>query len=535
MSGEATHLAVTLRFLDAEYHGRRDGHLPEWPPSPLRVIQALVAAANDRTRSMGSLGDAAPALRWLETLPPPIVIAPQATPGMTYRSAVPNNDLDVVASAWSRGLEPKKQPSELKTMKSIRLMRLRDGNAVHYLWPLSGKGDGHEGDHISALERTAHSVVVLGWGIDLVVGDARPVSDAEIAGMAGDRWIPGPDASMLEGLRVPVPGTVDALIGRERAFLARLDADGFYRSPPPLSVFGVRSYRTARSVAPRQIAAFSILRMDAAGFRTFDPARRGLTVAGMVRHAARMAAENTGWSKQQVDALVLGHSHGDKSGRGHVPVGAQRFAYLPLPSVEWRGDGEAAGAIRRVLVTSFSDELSAQIDWLRRSLSGQALVDERSGEPIALLSLIPSDDRVVRRCVAPASTWTTLTPVVLPGFDDPARYRRRISRGVSANEQRELLARLEQKTDELLRKAIIHAGYSEELAKDVELEWRSGGFIAGVDQAGRYGVPDHLARFPRLHVRLRWRNAVGEDLKVGGPICLGGGRYYGLGLLCALE
>ena len=35
-------LSITITFLDGTYHGREDDGVPEWPPSPLRLFQALV-------------------------------------------------------------------------------------------------------------------------------------------------------------------------------------------------------------------------------------------------------------------------------------------------------------------------------------------------------------------------------------------------------------------------------------------------------------------------------------------------------------
>ena len=55
---------LTVRFLDPApaFHGRGDGGDPEWPPSPLRLFQALVCAAAGRWRE-GQLTDYAfPAL-----------------------------------------------------------------------------------------------------------------------------------------------------------------------------------------------------------------------------------------------------------------------------------------------------------------------------------------------------------------------------------------------------------------------------------------------------------------------------------------
>jgi CRISPR-associated protein Csb2 len=44
----------------------------------------------------------------------------------------------------------------------------------------------------------------------------------------------------------------------------------------------------------------------------------------------------------------------------------------------------------------------------------------------------------------------------------------------------------------------------------------------------RYAVPQHLASYPRLHVRLTWPRPV------NGPLCIGSGRFSGLGLFAQM-
>jgi CRISPR-associated protein Csb2 len=97
-----------------------------------------------------------------------------------------------------------------------------------------------------------------------------------------------------------------------------------------------------------------------------------------------------------------------------------------------------------------------------------------------------------------------------------------------------LLDRIAQRIDGLLRKAIMHCGLSQALAEHASIEWRGNAFWPGSELASRYAVPDHLRRFPRLHVKISWRD--GNDLPVAipGPICIGGGRFYGLGLFAAV-
>ena len=61
-------LRITVDWLEGRYHG------VEWPPSPWRVYQAMVAgSAMERRRGP----ELEAALRHLETLPAPVVTAPQ--------------------------------------------------------------------------------------------------------------------------------------------------------------------------------------------------------------------------------------------------------------------------------------------------------------------------------------------------------------------------------------------------------------------------------------------------------------------------
>lgn len=78
-----------------------------------------------------------------------------------------------------------------------------------------------------------------------------------------------------------------------------------------------------------------------------------------------------------------------------------------------------------------------------------------------------------------------------------------------------------------------HYARAPALAEYARVEWRRVGFLAGTEPANRYGVPVHLKRFTRLHVRIEWRDRSGRPADVAGPCILGGGRFYGLDLLAA--
>ncbi len=539
-----THFCISIRLLDRTFHGRKDRRLPEWPPSPLRVYQALVASASRMGENGLGASDVQSALTWLEQrTTPSLIIAPQAysySPNGKrhgYVLSAPNNVMDIVARAWARGNlsgTGDTDPATHRTMKTVHPVHLLEGDTVHYLWPLQNPIPSQARTHTDILTKIANHVVALGWGIDMAVGHAAVLPDEEVKALDGEWWIPGREG-VEDGLRVPMSGTLNALINRHERFLKRVRQDGTFDPTPPLPESAYRriEYRRATDPPRRLVAAFSLLKPDASGFKPFDTVCSNLSLAGMMRHAVTCAARRAGWPESKIAAFVLGHR--ESKNENHVPVGSRRFVYLPLPSIEGRGEGKArvVGSVRRLMLTALCDDCENEIAWARRALSGRDLIDENSGQSAALLSLLPDNEKMVRCYVEPADTWATVTPVVLPGYDDPSHYRRRLKKGVAAEEQKRLLERLNDRVDGLLRNAIVQAGYSKELANHVELEWRKVGFWTGTDLADRYGVPDHLKRFPRIHVRLRWRDTQNRPVAIPGPICLGGGRFYGLGLFAA--
>ncbi len=540
----SSYFCIFIRLLDSRFHGRKERRLPEWPPSPLRVYQSLVAAASRMGENGLAAGDIRSALTWLERkVTPSLIITPQAYSSSPngkrhgYVLSVPNNAMDIVAKAWARGNlagTGDSDPSTHRTMKTVHPTHLLDGDAIHYLWSLHDPESNEDRGCPDVLAKIANNLTALGWGIDIAIGHAALLSDEQVKALSGERWVPGREG-VEDGLRVPTSGTLNALIDRHERFLKRVRPDGTFDPTPPLpeSAYKKIEYRRATDPPRRLVTAFSLLKPDSSGFRPFDTVRSNLTLAGMMRHAVTCATRRAGWSESKIAAFVLGH--GEPIRGNHIPVGPRRFAYLPLPSIEGRGEGKArvVGSVRRLMLTAFSDDCEKEIAWAQRALSGRDLIDEDSGQSAALLSLLPGNEKVVRCYVEPADTWSTVTPVVLPGYDDPAHYRRRLKKGVSVDEQKRLLEHLNDRVDGLLRNAIVQAGFSKELAEDAELEWRKVGFWAGTDLADRYSAPDHLKGFPRMHVRIRWKDSQGRPIAIPGPVCLGGGRFYGLGLFAA--
>ena len=539
------HLCISVRFLDGTFHGRADYGEPEWPPSPLRLFQALTNAAAAGNEKIPD--NAVAALHWFEQLPPPEILADQATPTSGYQLYVPDNIGDLVAKQWSAGkyFDNKNHPIDISSYragKRVRPLRLSDSATVHYLWTLDATADFVK--HSKTLLAVVRSVSRLGWGIDLVVADASILNETDTTVLKGQRYFPTDEGADYP-LRVPQAGTLDDLENRHKAFLNRVSGDDF-TPVPPLAVYDIANYRLENERPRPLCAVFALRQLDDNGFRPFNTARRGLHVAGMLRHIANDSdfSRSIGWSEKEIRQMVQGH--GEERGQQHQPVQGARLAFLPLPSIEFRGDEKkVVGSIRRVAVTAFSAFDRELFRRFTRQLDGRELKEEdktgKKTNPIALLARQPQPENVgaIKAYFQSAATWATVTPVILPGYDDPRKLRRRMrpgeSNNLTADGKKSLLLKLDKRIEFLLRKAIRQAGFSDALAQYAELEWRSTGFWPGTELASRYIVPDQHRRYRRLHVRITWRSPAGNSIEIPGPICIGGGKFSGFGLFAPIS
>lgn len=474
-------LTVTARFLRPFSHGRGDDGQPEWPPSPLRLFQALVAAAMRTALRPEDRGRVVEALRWLERQAPPQIIAPRlhATPHTTaYRMFVPDNVADRVARSWAAGRpgEIAEYPSE----KDVRAARIADDDtAVHYLF------EDVEGlaDHLDPLTTAARAMTHLGWGIDQIAGDARGDGPAP----TGERWLPGRPGG--PGLRTPIAGTLDALERRHEAFLRRIEND-LFRPVPPLETFEIQSYTRATDPTPAPFIAFRLLDPRTGTRMALSPPRRTRDVAAWIRHAVDDVTR--GWPFGDRELVVHGHAREPARG-SHL-----RFSYLPLPTITPRGTDDLA----RVMIAAPS-LLAEALRWVQPRLAGLELVWR--DEPVAILEPLPASDGVLDQYTRPSTDWSSVTPVVLPGHHD----------------------RSARKAEGLLRRAFLQAGLAPEIVASIEeLEWRDVGFRPGLDLARRYLPPDKITG-PQFHVRVRFPRPI------AGPISIGSGRHRGLGTLAS--
>lgn len=468
-------LTISVRFLDDRFHGRRDGGRPEWPPSPMRLYQALLAAnapLNDRQTG---------AFRWLERQASPRIRAPQQEPGAARMSYVPSNNADTVAD-----------PAKLRTGKVIQPTLIPSGQPIEYVW----RFDDADAAYAQVIADAAHRLHALGWGIDLTVGHGEVHNSTADNGPHQELVVHHPVrfGNGSSQYRVPVAGSLDSLIAAHEASLNRIDADGVIHDQPGRIVFQQQPYSTIR---PRAFAAFSLIRDDGEFVRI--PASRVKALVGMLRAAASSQDIRKELGDEIVDRQILGHP---------AQHGGPRVSFLPLTTI---GHPHSDGSIRRVAIAT-TEPHRKLIERLGPMLHGRSLVPTGSNTAVATLARIDETDPVVCRYVRTSSHWASTTPVLLPGYDDRKQHR--------GNHRRRL-----DRAERLALKALLHAGI--DVACRVLLQRVP--YWAGTQHAREADPREKLAHYPRYHLRLVF------DSAVVGPITLGAGRHAGFGVMAACD
>lgn len=492
-------LVVSVHFLQPRSHGRGDGDEPEWPPSPLRLLQSLVAAAAAHWNERRQLNYAIPALSWLESLPPPEIVAPAGIASdVRTQFYVPDNIADLLIPAWKKGEVDKLPKRTEKVVRSVHLL----GDALHYLFALPNG----QCEHLRVLRLAARSITHLGWGIDMAVGDAAVVDAEHAAQLDGVRW--KPSSAGGTPLRVPKAGTLDDLARKHADFLNRVTEDGF-RPVSPLRMFDVVRYRRDTDPSPRPHAVFKLLDDDED--TVAYPHAKLIHVAGMVRHAAiKLMAKNPprdlrGDSPEKwLEQYVAGHrQQADESDfRPHA-----QFSYVPLPST---GHVHADPAVRRVMIVApLGDE--SWLEHLALRLDGAPL-EPLPGTTLprgTRLERIPKErrDGVRDAYTGESQSWASFTPVILPGHDDHKP----------------------EKTRKLILKALAQSG----VEQPCMFEWSAFSRFPKSYSAHKYDRdkqpagyirPDHLLRQTAVHLKLQFEH------RVAGPITIGAGRHCGFGV-----
>jgi CRISPR-associated protein Csb2 len=498
-------LVLSVRFHDGRYHGLDTSGRQEWPPSPARLFQALVAGS---ARAAAIQPEDIAALTWLERLEPPIIAAPAACKGQRFKHFMPNNDLDSVGGDPSR-------LGEIRTATKIFHPRVFDpAIAFLYIWQFD-----HGTEHGERIRDIADQIYQLGRGIDMAWawGEILDAAETETRLVARRGVLHRPSRSGTGTvLACPKLGSLASLTARFNANRIRFThgtgkqqlftqapkasfASIAYDSPSKRLLFDLRGTAPQAPFAPwpftKAIALVERLRDGAAErLRQALPERAG-----------------------EVERIFIGRDarEADK---------AARIRIMPLPSI---GHAHVDHAIRRVLIEIPPNCPMAAED-IAWGFSGLDVTSDReTGEIWSLL--VPADDEALLKHFGfdgAFRIWRTVTPAALP--EKAARRRIEPSRIRDRAEQKGATERIaeEVRAASAVRQALRHA----QIDAPIEMiRVQREPFEAKGERAEAFAPGARFAKERLWHVEVAFTKAV------RGPLVLGDGRYLGLGLFTPLR
>lgn len=480
-------LAVTVRLLHGTIHaGTPDdtvlaGSEPtgEWPPSPARLYSALVAADGTGPRCTVTTGEE---LVWLEGLGPPLI-------GASVPEAVVSSALEpryVVVDERAEGAVQDYPARAAKKVYPGAKLAPREDTVV-YVWPDAEPTTIHR----RALAYRAARIGYLGCADSPVTVS---VSDGPV-NVPADTWRQDNRGSSV--LPVPYPGFLEAL---DRAYLAWSAGEAMRRSWIPTRRVRYRapSHNDDGGIA-RSTRQVIWLRFD----RSIS-ARRVLEVtetlkAAVLDHLQRLLPG------EELPSVLHGHrSPGERGSQAD---------FLALPDV---GHRYATGRLFGAAISLPGDVDPLLVQQVRTAAvhltSGELA---RRGSPSAAMGglrvkvAVYGGERrpwaaVPRRWLRPSRSWVSATPVVherwskwRPGVDEVARWCR-------------------------------HAGLPEEVSVTEVCFSEHPLITGGVDLAPSLVFRSSRDRHPYSHLMVRF------DRPVQGPLVLGRGRQFGMGLLAPI-
>ena len=178
---------------------------PEWPPHPDRLFMALAAAWFET----GTDEREGQSLRWLESLPPPEILASEYSERSGVVSYVPTNDALTRSTPPTKNTLKHLRESGLGLIPEHRSRQARSfpvaipfDSTVSYLWRNHGNSE-----HFDLLQELATKVTHIGHSASFVQVWLEKQANCE------STWVPA-DSIATHRFRVPSEGSLDRLAER---------------------------------------------------------------------------------------------------------------------------------------------------------------------------------------------------------------------------------------------------------------------------------------------------------------------------------
>ena len=493
-------LVIDVVFNEPRFHGE-----PEWPPSPARLFQALVAGVGVQLN-----GTDLRALQWIETMPAPSIGVPPTRRGQKVGLYVPNNDLDAKDGDPTR-------IAEIRVLKAVH-PRIMEGSEVLYAWLVPAQ---HRTE-AETICRIADHLYQLGRGVDGAWARGRTTSAEELAvqllAYRGRVYRPTPKGTRPETvLLCPMMGSMSSLQQRFVANQQRLRwiGQGPQRrqafSQPPKARF-----RTVGYASPPDRALFELRpASDVGRLAALPPA----TVAEVVLRIRNATVERLKAALSGRDAAIEEYVMGRWEGKPPSDPACRRARIVPLPSI---GHEHVDQSIRRVLVElpAGGQLMPQDVLW---ALSGLPLPGEGvDSEPSVVLVRAEETQMLAHYGVdrGRSTLWRTVTPAVLPAAGarrriEPSRMREQ-RKGSSEREEEQ------HRAIDCVQQALRHACVSIPV-QAVRVQRES--FDRRGMRAEAFAPGTRFEKERLWHVELRFASSV------EGPLLIGDGRFLGLGLM----